>query len=146
MPLLVGSFHDCVQQGRSPGEMPDIARMVTALKSAEAAAGEPVCYVISGDLAHIGPKFNDPQPVDEKQLTASRHQDQRLLACLERADADGYFRVIAAEKDERRICGLPPTWLTLAVTGATNGAVLHYQQFVHPQGFESVSFAAMGFA
>ena len=24
---------------------------------------EPICYLISGDLAHIGPKFGDPDPV-----------------------------------------------------------------------------------
>src|SRR5207248_8000227 len=59
VPLLVGSFADCVESGADPADQPDIARMVEALRAAEAGAGEPVCYVISGDLAHIGPKFGD---------------------------------------------------------------------------------------
>ena len=46
--------------------------MVAALRNAEAAAGEPVCYLISGDLAHIGPKFGDPDPVTEPWLAASQ--------------------------------------------------------------------------
>lgn len=145
VPLLVGSFRDCVEANRSPSEFDDIARMVAALKAAEAAAGEPVCYVISGDLAHIGPKFDDPDPVDAKQLAASKSQDDKLLARLGAADASGYFDAIAAEGDQRNICGLPPTWLTLAVTGATRGEVLHYQQFADPTGYESVSFAAAAF-
>ena len=38
-----------------------------------------------------------------------------------------------------------PMWLTLAAARPTTGRVLHYQQFVHPEGFESVSFAAAAF-
>ena len=102
---------------------------------------------MSGDLAHIGPKFDDPEPVsDAGQLNASRAQDEKLLACLERADADAYFRVIAAEGDARRICGLPPTVLTLlaARPGGGEGAAL---PAVRPPAGEqeSVSFAAAAF-
>ena len=38
-----------------------------------------------------------------------------------------------------------PTYLTLEAIRPRKGKVLHYQQFVHPQGFESVSFAAAAF-
>jgi hypothetical protein len=145
VPLLVGSFGDCVSSLTRPDRVPEIQRMVAALRAAEAAAGEEVCYVISGDLAHIGPKFDDPDPVGEPWLTESRKQDEAILAKLAAADAGGYFDAIAAEEDARRICGLPPTFLTLAAAGPTTGRVLHYQQFVHPQGFESVSFAAAAF-
>lgn len=145
VPLLVGSFHDAVEANALPGDLPDVRRMADALAAAEAAAGEEVCYVVSGDLAHIGPKFDDPEPVTAAQLQASRAQDEKLLACLETADVGGYFGVIAAEGDERRICGLPPTVLTLLAAKPTTGAVLHYQQYVHPKGSESVSFAAAAF-
>ncbi len=145
VPLLVGSFHDAVEAGTPPSELPDVARMAAALAAAEAACGEEVVYVVSGDLAHIGPKFDDPEPVNAAQLGASRTQDEKLLACLQRADADGYFRVIATERDERRICGLPPTILTLLAARPTAGKVTHYQQYVHPKGSESVSFASAAF-
>jgi len=133
VPLLVGPMSA------------DIPRMAEALTQAEAAAGEPVCYVISGDLAHIGPKFDDPEPVNDAQLKASREQDEKLLACLEAADAGGYSKVIADEEDARRICGHSPTVLTLLAAKPTRGRVLHYQQYAHPQGHESVSFAAAAF-
>ncbi len=145
VPLLVGSFADCISSASPPDRVESIQRMVAALQSAEAAAGEPVCYVISGDLAHIGPKFNDPAPVKEPFLSESRKADEAILERLKTADRDGYFKVIAAEDDARRICGLPPTYLTLAAARPTSGKLLHYQQFVHPQGHESVSFAAAAF-
>src|SRR5262249_42540633 len=77
VPLLTGSFHDCVASGTPPREQPDIGRMIAALRALEAAAGEPICYVISGDLAHIGPKFGDPAPAAEPWLSSSRAQDER---------------------------------------------------------------------
>jgi AmmeMemoRadiSam system protein B len=145
VPLLVGSFADRVLYQSDPTEADDIGRMVAALRLAEAEAGEPVCYLISGDLAHIGPKFGDPLPVSEAQLTASRARDELILDRLTAADPSGYFQVLAEEGDERRICGFPPTWLTLAAARPRIGRVLHYDRSVHPTGHESVSFAAAAF-
>ena len=145
VPLLVGSFADCVEARSTPTEAPDIARMVKALQAAEAGCNESVCYLISGDLAHIGPKFGDEAKAAEPWLTESREGDRKIMAEIERADPAGYFDAIASEGDHRRICGLPPTLLTLETLRPSKGRVLHYQQFVHPQGFESVSFAAAAF-
>jgi AmmeMemoRadiSam system protein B len=145
VPLLCGSFADCVRFGHDPSAAGEASRMVAALRAAEAAAGEPVCYLISGDLAHIGPKFGDPDPVTADRLTASGKQDAALLDRLTAADPAGYFGVVAAERDERRICGLPPTWVTLQAVRPRSGKVLHYGRYVHPAGHESVSFAAAAF-
>ena len=145
VPLLVGSFFDCVKNHRRPADKADVARMVRALAAAEAEAGEPVCYVISGDLAHIGPKFDDEELVDEDQLRHSKQQDDLLLERAAAADPDGYFHVVAGEDDVRRICGLPPTYVALSAATPSAGKLLHYGRFVHPEGFESVSFASMAF-
>ncbi len=145
VPLLVGSFGDCVASRTAPETMPEISRMIEALRAAEAAAGEPVCYVVSGDLAHVGPKFGDADPVREPFLAESRRRDEAILERLKAADRNGYFEAIAEEGDARRICGLPPTYVALAAARPTAGTALHYQQFVHPQGHESVSFAAAAF-
>jgi len=145
VPLLCGSFGDCVQDGSSPAKTRDVAKMIAALKAAEAACSKSVCYLISGDLAHIGPKFGDGTRAEGHWLKASRRRDDAILAQIERADPVRYFEVIASERDGRRICGLPPTYLTLETIRPRIGRVLHYQQYVHPQGHESVSFAAAAF-
>jgi AmmeMemoRadiSam system protein B len=145
VPLVVGSFRDCVDGMSSPGERPDVRRMIDALRAAESEAPESICYVISGDLAHIGPKHGDRNPVAEPLLTRSRERDQAILERAAAVDPAGYFGAIAAEGDQRRICGLPPTYLVLEAARPKAGHVLHYQQFVHPKGFESVSFASMAF-
>jgi hypothetical protein len=143
--MLVGSFADCVESGTDPASVPDIARMVEALRRAEADSSEPVCYVISGDLAHVGPKFGDGGAVKAPFLAKSRAQDRAILDCAEAVDPAALFRVIAAEGDRRRICGLPPTWTVLQAIKPKRGRVLHYDQYVHPRGAESVSFASAAF-
>ena len=145
VPLLTGSLHDLVHTGEDPGEAMDLARMIAALQAAELGSAEPVCYIISGDLAHIGPKFGDKQKAAGPWLDESRAKDDAILKTLEAACPKKFFAEIAKEKNDRRICGLSPAWLTLAVTKPRKGKVLHYQQFVHPQGKESVSFAAAAF-
>jgi AmmeMemoRadiSam system protein B len=146
VPLVVGSFQDCVA-GRviSPFIQADIGRMVEALRRAEAETKEPICYLISGDLAHIGPKFGDPRPVDGPWLNQSREQDLALIRRAEQVDLIGYFQVVASENDRRRICGFPPTYTLLEAVRPRQGQLLHYDQYVHPRGFESVSFASMAF-
>jgi len=145
VPLVVGPFQDCILGNLAPKARTDIGRMIEALQKVEAETPEPIFYIISGDLAHIGPKFGDRQPVDDSQLRHSRHMDQSLLKQMEKADMSGYFRVLAEEADGRRICGFPPTYTLLEAVRPSRGRVLHYEQYVHPQGFESVSFASVGF-
>ncbi|MGL4422448.1 MAG: hypothetical protein ACRCZF_17405, partial [Gemmataceae bacterium] len=94
---------------------------------------------------HIGPKFDDPEPVSDAFLSQSAVADAELLAALAEANLPRFVNTIQAEQDARRICGFPPLWLTLQTIRATAGRVLHYQQFVHPRRTESVSFAAMAF-
>jgi AmmeMemoRadiSam system protein B len=145
VPLIVGPFQDAIELGRPPREMPDIRRMIEALRLLEKEIAEPICFIISGDLAHIGPKFGDAEPVGAGFLARSRQMDEAILEQAERGAAEGYFRIIAEENDRRRICGLPPTYTVLDDQRPMCGRVLHYDQYLHPRGFESVSFASMAF-
>src|SRR5262249_28038868 len=143
VPLVVGSFHDCVQDHASPRTRSDIARLIQALRRVEAETKEPICYVISGDLAHIGPKVNEAQYLDDGLLQNSLQQAQAILHHAEVVDLDGYFRLVAGERDSRNICGLPPTFAALEAIRPRAGKLLHYDRYIHPQGHESVSFASV---
>jgi len=146
VPLVVGSFHDATLMGRSPSALEDIGRMVQALKHVEAQTPEPICYLISGDLAHIGPKFHQGQPsITGADLAHSRRQDRALLERLEDADTMGFFQIVADEKDARAICGFPPTFTMLDAVQPRRGKVLYYDRYIHAAGLESVSFASVAF-
>ncbi|HVS38068.1 MAG TPA: AmmeMemoRadiSam system protein B [Gemmataceae bacterium] len=145
VPLVVGSFEDAVHSGSAPIEREEVRRMAEALRAVERETKEPICYIVSGDLAHIGPKFGDYIAVHDSQLAHSRQQDHAILRQAVAADPAGYFRVIAEEGDSRRICGLPPTYTVLEALRPSSGQLLHYDQYVHPRGDESVSFASVAF-
>ncbi len=119
--------------------------MIKAMQQIEEESKEPICYIISGDLAHIGPKFGDSQLVSPAQLDHCEKQDIQLMQQAEAVDLQGYFQTIVGEKDDRRICGFPPTFTTLQAVRPSFGKVLHYNQYVHPQGHETVSFASVAF-
>lgn len=145
VPLLVGSFGDAVDDGRDPIELPDIAKMVGALRRAEETCGEKVCYIVSGDLAHLGPKFGDARKVDRKSSEECRARDMALLSRLAGAHQAELFDFIASEGDERRVCGFPPLYVGLAAAQPSRGKLLCYDQFLDPAGQELVTFASMSF-
>ena len=143
VPLVVGSFHDCVLAHQTPTERSDIARMVNALRRAAAETPEPICWLISGDLAHQGPKFNPNEQLTPALLERSQMVDHELLRHAASADAAGYFGVIASEQDRRNICGFPPTYLLFEAVKPAAGRVVHYDRVVQPDGYASVSWASM---
>jgi AmmeMemoRadiSam system protein B len=145
VPLVVGSFHDSVTAGDSPLEQDDVACMVKALCQAEADTPEPVCFIISGDLAHIGPKFNPDEELTAALLADSLARDRAIVRCAEKVDLRGYFRLIVDELDARNICGLPPTFTALQALRPSSGQLLHYDRYIDARGRESVSYASMAF-
>jgi AmmeMemoRadiSam system protein B len=146
VPLVVGSFHDATLSRKEPAAFDDISRMVLALQRAEAEIGEPICYLISGDLAHIGPKFMPGRgPVTDEELDDSLRQDQALLERLELVDLAGFCKIVADEQDARAICGYPPAFTVLRAAQPACGNQLCYDRYVHSRRLESVSFASMAF-
>lgn len=145
VPILVGSFGDYVEEQASPDQCETTRRMIEALQSAEASCGEKICYLVSGDLAHIGPKFGDPWRIDAARSQWCRSADKALLDEIETASPERLFAAMTSDQDERRICGFPPLYVALCAARPSRGKVLHYDQFVDPTGFEIVSFASIAF-
>jgi AmmeMemoRadiSam system protein B len=145
VPLLVGSFSDAVDAGDDPSTLGDVARMVRTLTEVEQGSDLRFCYVVSGDLAHMGPKFGDRWRIDSARSRHCRTRDEALLARMADGDPRSLFAAISEEGDERRVCGFPPLYVALSAARPTGGRLLCYDQFVDPSGSEIVSFASMVF-
>ena len=145
VPILVGSFHECVTRQVNPAEMVHIADFIQAIREVARACAEPVCYIVGGDLAHVGMKFGDQGRLTSALLEQVAREDDGLLAAAARMDAEGFFRVIAEHQDRRRICGFPPTYMLLSTMPATAGTVLKYDQAVEPATQSVVSYASVVF-
>jgi len=145
VPVLVGSFHDYLAQGSSPEQSPEFQAFVAAMRAVAAEHAGKVCYVSGADLAHIGPRYGDQEPLDEKHLAEQAADDRMLLETVLRNDAAALFRHVAERQDRSRICGLSPMYTMLAVLGSARGELLKYDQAVEPDGTACVSFASVAF-
>jgi hypothetical protein len=141
VPILCGSMHQWIAEGRSPAGASEIERFLALVRDTSRAVGGRTVVVASADLAHIGPRFGDPHRVTAGQLRETGEADRQLLAAVEAGDAEAFFHLVARDGDRRRICGLAPIYLALRLVPATSGRLLRYGQWADPQG--SVTFAAV---
>jgi AmmeMemoRadiSam system protein B len=141
VPVLCGSFHDFTAGRAEPATFARFAATVDALGAA--AAGRRVFTIAAADLAHVGPAFGDPTPVDTAGRDRLRRADERLMHAAAWGRPEEFFRQLREERDARRICGLPPIYLTLKLLGDdARGEVVGYEQC--PADDESGSLVSIG--
>jgi AmmeMemoRadiSam system protein B len=126
VPILCGPFQRFVTGDDQPGQDATMSAAIEALRAATASSRTIV--VAAGDLAHVGPAFGDSYPIDfvgRARLTAA---DQQLMATICTGDAEAFFQGVKGEQDRRRICGLPPIYLTLRYLQNAEGKISGYMQ------------------
>jgi hypothetical protein len=126
LPILCGSFHEVLESGTDPAADTGLADLCGAI--GEAVEGRRVVWIAAADLAHVGPQFGDPRPLQPADLEALVEHDAALLAKITKGDAAGFYRLLAAEHDARRVCGLPPIYTMLRLCGEARGEILGYEQ------------------
>lgn len=144
VPILVSGVNDRIELGQSPDDSTELSGTIGALRELVGARRGKVMLIASADLAHVGQQFGDSFVLDEPLLGRLKDKDHQSLEFVKQGDAQGFAGYIAKEKDQRNVCGLGPIYLLLSALTPTQGRVLGYDQWVHEQGFGSVSFAAVG--
>jgi AmmeMemoRadiSam system protein B len=126
VPILCGSFQHFISTPYEPVTDPTFTRALEALTAA--LQGRSALIVAAGDLAHIGPAFGDPLPVDFAGRARLAAADDALIETICVGDAEAFYRQVEAENDRRNICGLPPIYLTLRLLGETTGERAGYDR------------------
>lgn len=144
VPILASFLHESLLTGEDPDADPAVARFFDALRETVAASGRKVCLVAGADLAHVGPRFGDPEPVSDPWLRTVETEDRAMLESVTALDARGFFDSVARDGDRRRICGLSPIYALLRSVEAKSGLLLRYAQWPDPQG--TVTFAGVAFS
>jgi AmmeMemoRadiSam system protein B len=126
IPVLCGSFQQFIEDNSSPGQDETLTLALETLRAA--IAPYRTLIVAAADLAHVGPAFGDPYPVDWIGKAKLQAADQELLGIICGGDAEAFFARVQSENDQRRICGLPPTYLMLRLFGESAGRLASYEQ------------------
>jgi AmmeMemoRadiSam system protein B len=107
--------------------------------------GKQVCFIVSGDLAHIGMRYGDPQPPTDFQFNKTMQADLAMLKLVENGDAPGFLHFIQREDDARRIGLFPPLYTMLQLLTPATGTVLRYDRAMVDQYNSTVTYCAMAF-
>ena len=143
VPVLASFAHEAMHRGRRPDDDPRVPRFLEALAETIAASGQRVAIIAGADLAHVGPRFGDPEPVGSPELALIEREDTAMLESVAAGDPDAFFESVASDGDRRRICGYSPIYALLRSLGAARGQVKRYGQWPDPNGV--VSFASVVF-
>lgn len=143
LPVLASYLHESLWAGGAPEADPRVPRFLDALRDAVAASSRRVCLVAGVDLAHVGPRFGDPDANTAASLARVEEADRAMLASVVAADARGFYDGVAADRDARRICGLSPIYTLLRLLPETPGRLLRYTQWPDPEG--AVTFCAIAY-
>jgi AmmeMemoRadiSam system protein B len=143
VPILASFAHEALARGRGPEDDPRVPRFLDAVEETIAASGRRVVVMAGADLAHMGPRFGDPEPVSAAELRRIEREDREMLSAVASGDARAFFDAVARDGDRRRICGYSPIYATLRVLGRPRGALHRYGQWPDPEGV--VTFASMTF-
>ena len=145
LPILCGRFEE-TPEGAPPSILPANEAAVTALVETvkEASKSRSVCVVAGVDFAHVGPRFNDPDPVTPQKIKWMEEKDRESLDALEAADADAFWASVMKDGNARNVCGHVALYTMLRLIDSKEGKLLRYGHAPDPAG-GIVSFASMEF-
>jgi AmmeMemoRadiSam system protein B len=143
LPVLASYLHEALWVGGDPEADPRVPRFLDALRETVQASSRRVCLIAGVDLAHVGPRFGDPEANSAASLAHVERADRAMLESVVVADARGFYDGVAADEDARRICGLSPIYTLLRLLPDARGRLLRYTQWPDPEG--AVTFCAVTF-
>ena len=147
VPVLLGSVDPYLRGHEDPLQAPEVANELAALREAVAASGRRALYLLSVDLAHIGPKFGHPDRVDDASAAACEQADRDLLERAQHFDAPGFTRILQADGNSRNVDAVSGLYALYPLLGGAGcrGSLLSYGQNRQPDTGSLVSYASMAF-
>ena len=85
-------------------------------------------WIGAADLAHVGPRFGDPEPLSESDRDSLERRDGETLKPVLHGDARSFLGEIRRERDRRRVLALGPLYLLLNAAMPGTGRLRCYAQ------------------
>jgi len=147
LPLLCGSYARSIYLGGPPEKSDDVRRYLDALRAMETRHGEELVWVLGVDMAHIGTRYDDADPVVAYggSMQGVEQKDRRRIDSLNAGDINAFWAQVQEGHDPLKWCGSAPFYTFLRAMPAARGELLDYEHWqIDPESV--VSFGAMRFA
>lgn len=145
-PILVGSLEDMMytDQSEQAQQLTKLAKSLTQLIF-DYPNPEEILILVSGDLAHVGPRFGDEEDAKDHFLNILKY-DQKFLKHITTANYEALLKQMRADYDCYNHCGFPPALLMLKILGENHwklGTVIGREQWYEEEDQSMVSYGAV---
>ncbi|MFH1051381.1 MAG: AmmeMemoRadiSam system protein B [bacterium] len=150
LPVLTGPMETFLYKKLQPNKDNGFFNFISSLNESILKRNKKPMFIASGDMAHIGRKFQDNFDA-EPALTQLKIEDGELINHIINCDSEALFNKIAENNDKRKICGLAPIYALLESQKNENeknrhkGKLLNYNQWNEVETRSAVSFASIAF-
>ena len=146
LPILCGPFVQSMLTGESPEKDDSANRFFDALGELNDLNRAKLIWVLGIDLAHIGPRYGDADPVRafEGEMESVEAADRMRLECVMKGDDEGFLALVQEDQDPLKWCGFSPLYTFLKAVPEARGTVLEYDQW-NIDETSVVSFASLNF-
>ncbi len=142
LPILCGSFQDCLENPHWPEEDERVAHFLQKL--GQIVPRERTCWIASVDLAHMGQRFGGP-PLSVSDLQKIEARDRESMREAVAGQARNFLATLQGDRGQRNYCGTSAIYSLLQVLQPGPGTLLHYQQCNEPGLTSTVTVASASF-
>lgn len=144
-PILTGSLHRFIFEGRSPRSDKNVADTLDLLREMVDEYPGKVVIIAGADMSHVGKRFGNELGIPDTELERVRKEDETVLDAMTSADPEAFFASIEQIKDQNNICGLAPIYMMLDIARPQTGRILNYDRAIETESESVVTFVSASF-
>ncbi|GAB4367881.1 MAG: hypothetical protein OHK0021_11210 [Bryobacter sp.] len=148
LPILVGAYAQSIYGDKLPPESdPSVAQFLAALRELDRKHGKDLVWVLSIDMAHMGPRYGDQMEFvpESQESTAIAQADAERMEALQSGDARRFWAEVQREQDPLKWCGSACLYTMLQLFPGLRTEALNYGQW-HIDESSLVTFGALRFS
>jgi len=143
LPILCAFSWEDLALDAPGGRRARIDGFLDHLRGALDDSGRAWLIVAGVDLAHVGPRFGDAEPLSAQMQIEVHRRDREMLETLVSGDTAGFIEDLARDRNARRICGLGALYALAKLMEGRRGEIVGYDQSADAASGSLVSFAAL---
>jgi MEMO1 family protein len=143
LPILAGSIQEYFLQNKSPEVEAEYSGFIRALKESINDLGRKVCFIASGDFAHIGARHNS-QIVDAmNSLSELEKEDKVIFDIIGKNNKPEFIRHFFGNKDIWQVCGAAAFYALMQMCQYSNYQCVYYGIWNEHEINAAVSFSSI---
>jgi len=140
IPFLVGGLQELLYMKN--GRHGELVNLFSTPLNKQFGSDDDTFFLISGDLAHFGQKFGDPQAAST-MFDEVNHFDQQFMDHGATNNPAGILKLMRKEMDAYRICGFPPLYTFLSGMPNLQGEIINYDLWDERERESAVTFGSI---